>query len=116
MFTEFFSNIRLIDYFVKFETQITAFNFNINENSENLNIFNIENLSLHLEDKRLPFEIEYSYLEFNLPLKEYKNIFDLNLNLIKDMLPKERLYMIKPNNKFFSMIFVDSNKNFKQKI
>ena len=51
--------------------------------------------------------IEYKYYEYRLPKKDYKNSYVLNLYDIIQMLPTEHVYIKKPPNKFFSMIFVN---------
>lgn len=100
--SEIFSNLRLADYFVKFETQITG--YNMNDNLENLNKLDFENL------EESPLNIEYTFSEYKLPLIEYKNTFDLNLNSVIDMLPTEHIYIKQPPNKFYSMMFVNGKK------
>lgn len=101
--SEIFSNHRLVDYFVKFETVVTG--YNPSENVQNLNNLNLNNL------EESPLNIQYNFNEYKLPKKEYKHSYDLDLSCIIEMLPTEHIYLKKPPNKFFSMIFVNSNKN-----
>ena len=101
--SEIFSNKRLIDYFVKFETIITG--YNMNENIENLEKLDLKNL------EESPLKIEYEYNDYKLPKTTYKGIYDLDLGCILQMFPIEYVYFKKPHNKFFSMIFVNSKIN-----
>ncbi len=106
--SEIFSNERLIDYFVKFETVVTG--YNINDNIQNLNNLDFNNL------EESPLTVEYTFTQYKLPKKDYKNNYDLDLGCIIDMLPTEHVYIKKPPNKFFSMVFVNGKLNLSLKL
>ncbi len=100
--SEIFSNKRLADYFVKFETEVTG--YNINHNIQNLNNLDFKNL------EESPLIIDYTFSNlYKLPKKDYKNTYELDLSCIIEMLPTEHVFIKKPPNKFFSLVFVNGN-------
>ncbi len=99
--SEIFSNQRLIDYFIRFETVVTG--YNIDDNIQNLNNLDFNNL------EESPLNVEYKLEQkYKLPKKDYKN-YNLDLGGIQSML-SEHVFIKKPPNKFFSMVFVNGKK------
>jgi hypothetical protein len=99
--SELFSNERLIDYFTMFDLDITrlADNFDLNKLNE--------------ENENFPLKIEYKHnVKKMYPKKLYKGkmIYELNLESIFQMLTTEFVYLKKPMNKYFSLIFTNSKE------
>lgn len=97
---ELFSNERLIDYFVSFDTQVIKV-----ENMEH-----VDKLSNNSEELGIRVQYKYEVLKM-LPKKIYKDkdIYELDLESIFQMLPLEYVYLKKPKNKYFSLIFTNCN-------
>lgn len=97
---ELFSNDRLIDYFSMFEMNIQSFLSGENDFLEKTDYTNSNNIAIKVQYK-------YNTLK-RYPLKDYKDVYELNLESIFQMLPVEYIYLNRQPNKFFSLIFTNS--------
>jgi hypothetical protein len=103
--SEIFSNERLIDYFLIFDVDILS--LSINDNAE---VF--DRLGQHgaIFDQ-LPLNVQYEYNTLKMYPKKIDDNqpYDLNLKSIYNMFPKEHVYLKKPLNEFFSLMFTNCN-------
>ena len=105
--SEIFSNQRLIDYFMIFDYEIVK----LNETYEKIEKMNIKETG----EDYIPINCQYKHRKLNIyPKKLYneKNFYELELNSIFQMIPSEYVYLRKPPNKFFSLIFTNSKKGY----
>ncbi len=104
---ELFSNIRLIDYFVIFET----LKIDKNDDDKIIEMFKENNSNIKKRKSNQGFDIKYEYKTINVfpKIKSKKDTFSLKLDSIYTLLPKENAYFIQKKEKYFSMIFTNEN-------
>lgn len=106
--SELFSNIRVIDYFIIFETSIlsidtTSYNELIDRLSKGLTL-----------KKKTMLNIDYQYNTLNiLPKYNYKkdnpDFYTLNIDSILTFLPQEHAFLDQQNELYFPLIFTSEN-------
>ena len=106
--SELFSNIRVIDYFIIFETSIlsidtTSYNELIDRLSKGLTL-----------KKKTMLNIDYQYNTLNiLPKYNYKkdnpDFYTLNIDSILTLLPQEHAFLDQQNELYFPLIFTSEN-------
>jgi hypothetical protein len=104
--SELFSNERLVDYFTMFELEITKLTENVD-----MNILMNQLNSTNEKSDSIPLKIDYKHKILKMyPKKLYKDktMYELNLESIFKMLPVENVYLKRPKNKYFSLIFTNS--------
>jgi len=102
--SDIFSERRLIDYFIMFDLNLSGF-IPFNTNSEGVT----ENNNNKQEEN---FPLSVSYVHHTIkryPKDNYKDkhLYELNMESIYEMLPREKVYLNKPPNKFFVLMFTD---------
>jgi hypothetical protein len=105
--SEIFSNERLVDYFTIFDLEIHKLNEAIEKITKKM-ISTNENSNSNQEFA--PLSIQYKHRTLSMyPKKVYKdkNLYELNLASIYQMLPTEYVYTKKPPNKYFTLIFTN---------
>jgi hypothetical protein len=110
--SEIFSNERLVDYFTIFDLEILKLNETLEKITKKMSTENAFNGTVQgLE--YFPLNVQYKHRTLSMyPKKVYKdkNLYELNLASIFQMLPTEYVYMKKPPNKYFSLIFTNCKK------
>jgi hypothetical protein len=102
--SDIFSERRLIDYFIMFDLNLSGF-IPMNNNTEGITE---NNNNKHEEN----FPLSVTYLHHTIkryPKDIYKDkhFYELNVESIYEMLPREKVYLKKPPNKFFVLMFTD---------
>lgn len=106
--SELFSNIRIIDYLIIFETSILSID------NDSYNDY-IQKVNKNIQTKkRSHILINYEYKTINIfPKFNYKkenpDFYTLNISSILTFLPQEFLYTDKPNELYFPLIFTSEN-------
>jgi hypothetical protein len=107
--SEIFSNERIVDYFTMFDVEIIKLNETLEKISKKMTSDNAFNGNVPALEY-FPLSVQYKHRKLNMyPKKLYKdkNLYELNLVSIFQMLPTEYVYMKKPPNKYFSLIFTN---------
>jgi hypothetical protein len=102
--SELFSNVRLIDYFLMFEIDELEYD----------NTTNLENMDLifNNEDNN-PVKVLYKYKTlYEIPKKKPYKEYEFQTESLYQMLPSEYIYLTKPPNTFFSLVFTSSDSRY----
>lgn len=106
--SQIFSNERLIDYFFIFDVDVKGI-----DTGENTEVLDKLGQTIEKTDQ-ISLKVNYSYQTLQMhPKTIYKEncMYEMNLESIFQMMPREQVYIQKPTDQYFSLIFTNGNIN-----